>query len=88
MVEQLALSAMPQAEGTQHSSHSDREFQVLCMLANGKSVTDIGEELNLSVKTVSTHKARLMQKMGMHSQAELIRYAIGHKLVDAAPGEA
>ena len=48
----------------------------------------IATQLNLSVKTVSTHKARLMQKMGMHSQAELIRYAIGHKLVDAAPGEA
>ena len=83
VAEQLALGAMPQAEGTPHSSLSDREFQVLCMLANGKSVTDIGEELNLSVKTVSTHKARLMQKMNMASQADLIRYAITHRLVEA-----
>jgi DNA-binding NarL/FixJ family response regulator len=83
VAEQLALGAMPQSEGAPHSSLSDREFQVLCMLANGKSVTDIGEELNLSVKTVSTHKARLMQKMNMASQADLIRYAITHRLVEA-----
>jgi DNA-binding NarL/FixJ family response regulator len=82
VAEQLALGAMPQSEGTLHSTLSDREFQVLRMLAGGQSVTDIAGQLNLSVKTVSTHKARLMQKMNMASQADLIRYAMAHHLVD------
>jgi DNA-binding NarL/FixJ family response regulator len=52
------------------------------MLASGRSVSEIAAELNLSVKTVSTHKARLMQKMNMASQADLIRYALAQKLID------
>ena len=52
------------------------------MQVAGKAVSDIAGELKLSVKTVSTHKARLMQKMGMETNAELIRYAIRHRLVD------
>jgi len=52
------------------------------MLASGQSVTEIAEELHLSVKTVSTHKARMMQKLGVSSPAELIRYAMAHRLVD------
>jgi DNA-binding NarL/FixJ family response regulator len=86
VAEQLALGAMPQAEGLPHTARSDREYQVFRLIASGTSVTDIGEKLNLSVKTVSTHKARLMQKMGLHSQADLIRYAIAHKLIDAQDG--
>jgi DNA-binding NarL/FixJ family response regulator len=82
VAEQLALGAMPQAEGPLHGSLSDREFQVLRMLASGRSVSEIAAELNLSVKTVSTHKARLMQKMNMTSQADLIRYALAQKLID------
>jgi DNA-binding NarL/FixJ family response regulator len=82
VAEQLALGAMPQAEGPLHGSLSDREFQVLRMLASGRSVSEIAAELNLSVKTVSTHKARLMQKMNMASQADLIRYALAQKLID------
>ena len=82
VAEQLALGAMPQAEGPPHSMLSDREFQVLRMLASGQSVTEIAEELHLSVKTVSTHKARMMQKLGVSSPAELIRYAMAHRLVD------
>jgi DNA-binding NarL/FixJ family response regulator len=80
--EQLALGAMAQTDGPPHTALSDREYQVFEMLVAGKSVTDIAERLNLSVKTVSTHKARIMQKMNMTNQAELIRYAIGHRLVD------
>jgi DNA-binding NarL/FixJ family response regulator len=82
VAEQLALDAMPQAEGPPHRSLSDREFQVFQLLVSGKSVTEIGNALNLSVKTVSTHKAHIMQKMGMSNQAALIRYAIGNGLLD------
>jgi DNA-binding NarL/FixJ family response regulator len=82
VAEQLALGAMPQAEGPPHSALSDREFQVLRLLVSGRTVTEIADQLNLSVKTVSTHKARLMQKMNISSQAELIRYALTHRLVD------
>lgn len=82
VAEQLALGAMPQSEGPPHSALSDREYQVFQLLAAGTSVSGIAGQLNLSVKTVSTHKARLMQKMGLHNQADLIRYAIGHKLIN------
>jgi DNA-binding NarL/FixJ family response regulator len=80
VAEQLALDAMPQSDGPPHLTLSDREFQVMRSLVAGTSVTDIAEQLHLSVKTVSTHKARLMQKMNLASQADLIRYAIAHKL--------
>jgi DNA-binding NarL/FixJ family response regulator len=82
VAQQLALGAMPQTEGPLHSALSDREFQVFRELVSGKAVSDIAAELNLSVKTVSTHKARIMQKMNMSNPAELIRYAIHHRLVD------
>jgi DNA-binding NarL/FixJ family response regulator len=82
VAEQLALSAMPQSEGLPHTALSDREYQVFRMLVSGQAVTAIADELNLSVKTVSTHKARLMEKMGIDNQAELVRYAIRHRLVD------
>lgn len=82
VAQQLALGAMPQAEGPPHTSLSDREFQVFRELVSGKAVSDIAAQLNLSVKTVSTHKARIMQKMNMSNPAELIRYAIHHRLVD------
>jgi DNA-binding NarL/FixJ family response regulator len=82
VAEQLAHSAMPQAEGPPHASLSDREFQVFQLLVAGMSVSDIATNLNLSVKTVSTHKARILEKMGLANQAELIRYAIRHQLGD------
>ena len=82
VAQQLALGAMPDAKGPLHASLSDREFQIFRLLAEGKSVSDIAERLNLSVKTVSTHKANILQKMGMSTPAELIRYAITHRLVD------
>ncbi|HEX8011304.1 MAG TPA: response regulator transcription factor [Casimicrobiaceae bacterium] len=84
VAEQLALNAMPHAEGPPHTTLSDREYQVFRMLVSGRAVSEIADELNLSVKTVSTHKARLMEKMGIDNQAELVRYAIRHRLVDDA----
>ena len=82
VAEQLALGAMPDATRAPHESLSDREFQIFRLIAGGKSISDIGEMLNLSVKTVSTHKANILQKMNMAGTAELIRYAISHRLVD------
>jgi DNA-binding NarL/FixJ family response regulator len=83
VAEQLALGAMPGSQTHPHESLSDREFEVFRLLAAGVSVTDIAGRLKLSVKTVSTHKANLMQKMGLTNQSELIRYALRHGLVDS-----
>jgi DNA-binding NarL/FixJ family response regulator len=87
VAQQLALGAMPQSDGPPHGALSDREFQVFRELVSGKAVSDIAAQLNLSVKTVSTHKARIMQKMNMSNPAELIRYAIHHRLVDDPDAE-
>ena len=61
---------------------SDREFEVFRLLVVGDAVSDIAAKLNLSVKTVSTHKANLMQKIGVGNHSELIRYALRHGLTD------
>ena len=82
VAEQLALGAMPDAQGAPHEALSDREFQVFRMLAEGKSISDIAERLNLSVKTVSTHKANILHKMSLATSGDLIRYAIAHRLVE------
>jgi len=88
VAEQLALGAMPDAQGPLHATLSDREFQVFRMLAEGKSISDIAERLNLSVKTVSTHKANILHKMNMGTSGDLIRYAIAHRLVEGTEGPA
>lgn len=64
-----------------HENLSDREFDVFKLLASGKSVTEIGEQLSLSATTVSTYRSRIMEKMGMRSNADLTRYAIEHKFI-------
>jgi len=84
--ERLALGAAPRAEAAAHTLLSDREFQVFRMIARGASVGEIARELSLSVKTISTHKTRIMDKMGLANQAELIRYALEHKLLDDGSG--
>jgi DNA-binding NarL/FixJ family response regulator len=61
---------------------SEREFQVLQLIASGKTISQIAEHLNLSVKTVSTYRARLLLKMKMKTNAELVRYAVQQGLVD------
>lgn len=61
---------------------SDREFQVLRLIASGKIVSDIARELSLSVKTISTYRSRILEKMGMKNNAELMHYAIQHQLVE------
>jgi two-component system invasion response regulator UvrY len=70
-------------EGKQpHELLSDREYQVLCMIASGKTVSVIAVDLKLSVKTVSTYRARILEKLDMANNAELTRYAIKAGLVD------
>ncbi|MDA7087701.1 response regulator transcription factor [Pseudomonas sp. SA3-5] len=64
-----------------HAQLSEREFSVFERLARGEGVNDIALHLAISNKTVSTHKARLMQKLGVHSMADLVRYAMEHRLV-------
>jgi DNA-binding NarL/FixJ family response regulator len=81
IAEQLALDVNRGAGGPPHTLLSDREFQVFELIVNGKSVTDIARQLALSVKTVSTHKTRILHKMGARSEAELVRYALEHKLL-------
>lgn len=82
VAEQLALGAMPGGDAAPHEMLSDREFEVFRMLASGVSVTEISTRLNLSVKTVSTHKANLMNKMGLANASDLIRYALRHGLAE------
>jgi two-component system invasion response regulator UvrY len=79
----LAREHMPQAEELPHTRLSDREFEIFKKIVSGIRVSDIAAELNLSVKTVSTHKSRILQKMHMVSDIELVRYAIGHGLEQA-----
>jgi DNA-binding NarL/FixJ family response regulator len=66
-----------------HTRLSDREYEVFIRLVRGVSVTAIAEEFSLSIKTVSTHKSHILTKMGMANQTDLVRYAIGHDLLDA-----
>ena len=64
-----------------HETLSDREFQVMCMIASGKTVSEVADELSLSVKTVSTYRARILDKMRLKNNAELTRYAFDNNLI-------
>jgi DNA-binding NarL/FixJ family response regulator len=81
IAEKLANSFSSDAELNPHESLSDREFDVMKLLANGKSVSDIAEMLSLSVTTVSTYRARVMLKMNLKSNSDLTKYAIENKLL-------
>ncbi|MHA1410534.1 MAG: response regulator transcription factor, partial [Candidatus Odinarchaeia archaeon] len=65
-----------------HENLSDREFQVMCMIASGKRIKEIADALSLSVKTISTYRARILKKMNMKNNSQLIHYAIKSGLVD------
>ncbi len=80
LAERLAFEMDPNSDKPRHESLSDREFQVLRLLASGKAVKEIAEELSLSPKTISTYRARILEKMNMRTNAELIHYAIQNKL--------
>ena len=82
LAEKLAVDLRRGADVPLHELLSDREFQVLRMLASGKTIKEMAEELSLSVKTVSTYRGRILEKTGMKTNAELIRYALESQLVD------
>jgi two-component system invasion response regulator UvrY len=73
----------PDIEAAPHDKLSDREYQVLRMIGSGLTVSEIAVTCGLSVKTVSTYRARLLEKLEMHSNAELMRYAIENSLMDS-----
>jgi DNA-binding NarL/FixJ family response regulator len=84
VAEALALGLQaPGTEALPHKRLSDREYEVFLLLAGGRSVTAIAEQLHLSVKTVSTHKTHIHEKLGLGSLAELVRYAVAHRLLDS-----
>ena|ERR1043166_1866514 len=82
LAEKLAMHLDHPSDQLPHQQLSDREFQVLRMIGSGKTVSEIAAELSLSVKTVSTYRARILEKMAMHTNAELTRYAFENKLVE------
>ena len=82
LAEKLVYDLDSNSSKAPHEVLSDREYQVLCLIASGKTVTTIAEELALSVKTISTYRVRILEKLNMKNNAELTRYAIKEGLVD------
>jgi len=82
LAEKIAFALDTDSDKMLHETLSDREYQVLHMIASGKTVTEIAEELKLSVKTISTYRARILEKMNMKTNAELTRYAFQNRLID------
>jgi two-component system, NarL family, invasion response regulator UvrY len=80
VLENVALSSHPDRQAMPHDLLSDREYQVLIGIASGKTVSELAIELAIGIKTVSTYRARLLEKMGMRNNAELTRYAIRYGL--------
>ncbi|QDZ27349.1 response regulator transcription factor [Noviherbaspirillum sp. UKPF54] len=81
VAEQLAMDVMPANEELPYKQLSNREFEVFTLLVSGKSITEIADFLHLSAKTVSTHKTRILTKMNMNSLAEMVHYAVQHRLL-------
>lgn len=81
LAEKLALNVRKDLTRPPHETLSDREHEVMCHLASGKTVTEIARELSLSVKTISTYRTRILEKLGLRNTAEITRYAIQNGLV-------
>ncbi|HNR52014.1 MAG: Response regulator UvrY [Deltaproteobacteria bacterium ADurb.BinA179] len=82
LAERLTYELDRDADRPMHEVLSDREYQVMHMISTGKSVKEIAEALGLSVKTVSTYRSRIMEKMNMKNNAEIVLYAVQNKLID------
>ena len=82
LAERLVSNLQRPLESLPHEALSNRELQVLRMVATGKSIKEIAGELSLSIKTVATHRARMLEKMDMQSDVEVARYALRNKLVN------
>ena len=83
MAEQLLNNLIGESQELLHQSLSNREYQTLCLMSSGNSLTEISEIMMLSPKTVSVYRARMLEKMGFKNNAEAVHYAIAHSLVDA-----
>lgn len=82
LAEKLAFDLQIDFEKPSHETLSDREYQVMLLIASGKTVSETADELSLSVKTISTYRSRILEKMRMKSNLELMHYAIKHGLVE------
>jgi len=82
LAEKLATDIGRDVPRTPHERLSNREFQILRLMASGKSAKNIGQELSVSAQTVSTHRARILKKLGLKTTAALIRYAVENDLID------
>ena len=79
--EMLAVMLKASTEGIPHERLSDREYEVMCLIASGKTVSEIAETMHLGVTTISTYRARILEKMNLKNNAELTRYALKRGLV-------
>jgi len=82
LAEELALDLQRGDKQPLHETLSDREYRVMCLIASGKTATEIARELSLSVKTISTYRHRILDKMKMKNNAELTHYTMSRRLVD------
>ena len=82
LAEKLASDLSAGAANQYHETLSQREFEVLRMIASGKTISQIAEELHLGVSTVSTYRVRILEKLGMENNSELIRYALQNRLIE------
>jgi len=81
MAEELAMKVMTRDPKLPHERLTDREFEIFTLLVSGKSITEIAGALHLSVKTVSTHKTHILEKMEMSTMSDMIQYAVAHHLI-------
>jgi DNA-binding NarL/FixJ family response regulator len=82
LAEKLAVELTPDAQKPPHETLSDREYRVMWLLASGKPINRIAKEMFLSPSTVSTYRVRILRKMGLASNAELVHYAVKHQLIE------
>lgn len=82
LAEKLLAGAAPQPRSLPHERLSGREMEILLRITKGESLTDIGRDLHLSVKTISSYRARILDKLGVETNAELTRYVVKHRLDD------
>jgi len=82
LAEKMALALQSDSDKPRHETLSDREYEVMCLIASGKSVSEIAAQLSLSVKTISTYRSRILEKMDLPNNAALTHYAIQNRLVE------
>ncbi|HEY3066360.1 MAG TPA: response regulator transcription factor [Methylomirabilota bacterium] len=82
LAEKMAIALQSDSDKPRHETLSDREYEVMCLIASGKSVSEIAAQLALSVKTISTYRSRILEKMDLPNNAALTHYAIQNRLVE------